>query len=350
MTVRRLYASIPGVTGIESINLTGGYNQSFSICTIVADDATVDLNDTITVDMGYEDEHQQVFSGRIKEVRRSRAEGTLTLVAKDILIDAAEFFMVAFNPDDPWSRNNILAEDLVGDLLAEAGITGYSPSVPLSFTFGINAPATFNLISVMDAVNQVATILAWHVYCDTGIVYFRDVVPYWRSGSAKDTQYGQSGNLDDPLDYIFCTDGSIIPSDFPGDTIYDTVIQMERSYSDENLRNRVVVIGRDGIVSDAHVTSPYLPPDFYKTAVIASPLIDSGTMADAAAQYNLSLLNRLTDSMTLDILGNPAIKPRQFCVVGDNFIGVDKNDYWFIYEVNHTWGGGGYTTKLILSR
>lgn len=351
MIERDLYANIPNVTGITSVNVTSGYNQSSAVATIICENTTLGLNDILTVDAGYTDDHSQIFYGRVKDITRNREEGNLTIVAKDMLVDATDYFIVADNPEDPFKRQNISAEDLIGDLLALAGITSYVPNVPLSFTYGVSVPAEFNLLTVMDACNQVANVLAWHVYADVTTVRFEDIRPYYRTGAKKDIDYGSSGALDDVISHSFCSDGSIVS---PANTVKTTIKTIERTYSDEGLRNKVVVYGRDNLVKKAQIASPYLPVGFYKTAVIASPLIDSDEMAQAAADYNLDLYNRLSESCTLGIMGDSSVKPRQFIEISDTFTGctgaTPASRAWFIQQISHQLSANGFETKITCSR
>ena len=348
--MKDIYVTCTGCSNITALNITAGYNQSSSVATITCDTSTLDLNDIVTVDAGYTDSHQQVFYGRVKDITRNREEGNITIVAKDILIDASDYFLVSDNPDEPFKRQNILAEDLIGDLLEQAGLTNYAPNVPLSFTYGVSVPAEFNLISIMDACNQIANILAWHVYADVTTIRFEDIRPYFRTDADKFTDYGLHLG-DDVISHTLRTYVGLV-SDPSGTK--NIIKSIDRTYSDEGLRNRVVVYGRDTIKAKAQTSSPYLPVDFYKSAVIASPLIDSTEMAQAAANYNLSLYNRLTESCTLVLLGDASIKPRQFCDIYDEFTGCTgstPNDRaWFIQSVSHNISAGGFETRLTCTR
>lgn len=343
MIIKQVYASIPGVTGIEQINVSQSYGQTSAVAQITCTSTSLDLNDPISIDLGYDDDHGTIFTGRIKAVERSRAEGTIKLTCRDILVDAADYFLVADNPEQPWSRSNISAEDAVGDLLAEAGITNYSPNVPLSFTYAIHAPLEFNLISIMDAIGEICRTLVWHVYADNEIVYFTDVKPYYRSGNDKDTEYGQMGNTDDVISHYISNDNIIDPP-----ARKKIIKNLEYTFSDDDLRNRVVVYGREGVAADASIPSPYLPPDFYKTAVIASSLIDSSEMAAQTANFNLALYNRLTETVNLECLGDRTIKARQFVNLVDATTGVSGN--WFVETASHTIGKDGYVVRLALRK
>ena len=348
MAIRKdLYANIPNVSGIENINISESYGQTSSVATITCTETNLVLNSPITINCGYIDNHQPMFSGRVKNVTRSRAEGTIKLTCRDILIDASDMFLVADDPESPWSRSNIFAQDLVGDLLAEAQITNYYPNVPMSFTYGLNAPAEFNLVSVMDAIGQITRTLVWHVYADPTYVHFTDIKPYYRTGTQKNTEYGTSGHSDDTISHCI-TAGTLLSIPSSGLSPKPIIETIDYVYSDEQLRNKVKVFGRDNLMEEASETSPYLPSEFYKTAVIASPLIDSNDMASKAAWFNLRLYNRLTESLNIQCLGDSTIHARQFVEVIEAKTGV--SGYWFVETANHVLGSDGYSLRLSLTK
>ncbi len=342
MTIEHVYVSIPNTTGIEQVNISESYGQTSAVATVTCTNTSLVLNSPITIDMGYDDNHAMIFSGRVKSVTRERAEGLYKLTCRDTLVDAADMFMVSSDPEAPWSRMNISAEDLVGDLLAEAQITNYVPDVPMSFTYAINAPIEFNFVSVMDAIGEVCRMLVWHVWDDVGTIRFKDIKPYYRTGADKDEEYGETGNSDDVISHCLRTADTSHAG--PCGTLKPIITNIERTYSDEDLRNRVKVFGRENITATADAVSPYLPPGFYKTVVIASSLIDSGTMAEQTAFFNLKRLNRLTETANIDTLGDVGVRARQFIDIYDASTGVDG--YWFIETANHVITNGGYTLRL----
>lgn len=250
--------------------------------------------------------------------------------------------MVSADPEAPWGRSNISAEDLVGDLLEEAFIYSYTPTPPMSFTYGLNAPAEFNFVSVMDAIGEICRTLVWHVWADGGTVYFSDIKPYYRTGADKDEEYGESGNEDDVISHVLSTADVMIPETDPPQK--PIITGFELTVSDEDLRNKVMVFGREDITATASAESPYLPPDFYKTVVIASQLIDSGGMAEATANFNLKRLNRLTETAQIDCLGDSTIRARQFIQINEKT--TDPTGFWFIETINHIISNGGYTVRL----
>lgn len=353
-----VYMAATNCSEIESLSISAGHDQSSIVGTVVCGDSSVSLNDQVTLQAGYDSDNGTILTGRVKNIVRTRPDGTIKIVVKDLLVDATDYFLASDDPDTPFSRENILSEDLVEDLLNEAGISSavFNSLVPLSFTFGVQGPVEFNLLTSMDAINQICNILAWNLYAEGGQIYFADIQPYWRSGTFKDTLYGYGGNSDDEVSFAFCTDGSMTTADlvsagWPALTINTGVNSVEYSISDEGIRNKIVVYGAEGILAQNQASSAYLPAGFYKTAVISSPLIDSQSMADGAADFNLPLLNRPTETVQMEVLGLRTLLPRRFVIIGDSFLGLDETQNpWFIESVNHTLGTGGYITRLALRR
>lgn len=124
------------------------------------------------------------------------------------------------------------------------------------------------------------------------------------------------------------------------------IISNEYSRSDEDLRNRVVVYGKDPIAAEASIASPYLPADFYKTAVIASPLITTQDMADDTAAFNLELYNRLTRSVSCEALGDYRVHVNDIVTITESHTTV--SGLWFIYSMSHSWSDTGYTMRMVL--
>lgn len=322
MTIKNLYLSIGGdyadITEIQSIEVNETFGQPcarFSLET--RDTGSFDLNDAITITVGYTGDTGEIFQGYIDEIKSTRRPGTYEITGRDVLKRAIEHWIVTTDLDNPWSRRNISAENLVRDLLAEAGITDYSGETS-NFTFGVSGPAEFQLVSVWDSIHKIMNILAWTCYAENGTVYFSSLQPAPSGSPSSTLVVGNDGDIE----------------------------QINYEYSTENLRNKVVVFGKDGIYAEASAVSPYLPPDFYKTAIVSSELIDLQSMADQAATYNLNLYNKLTEVTRVDIEGRAGIRARQTITVTEPFTGINSD--WFVYSVTHRLDESGYVTTLHL--
>lgn len=309
------------VTSIISAEVTEAYKQPCARFRLeVEDTGSFGINDDITITMGYQGDTAQIFEGFIDSITSTRRPGVYEIAGRDIIKFAIEHWIVTTDLDAPWSRSNISAEDLVRDLLIEASVTDYSGDTS-NFTFGVSNPAEFQLVSSWDAIERICNIIAWRCYAENGTAYFKDLPPEPSGSPSAYIRRGEGGEI----------------------------IQIGYETSTENLRNKVVVFGRDGIYAEASAESPYLPAGFYKTAVVSSELIDSQSMADDAADYNLALYNRLTEAVRLDILGDSSIRARQTVNVLEWFTGVDGD--WFVYSCTHRMDeSGGYTTQLRLLR
>lgn len=334
MTIETLYLDINSgaidLDDIISLEVTEGYKQAtarFNFETYSL--GGLDLNDDITIDIGYSGDHGQVFEGSVDTITTTRRPGVYEVTGRDILKRAIEHMLVTTDLDNPFSRRNISAENLVRDLLAEAGLTNYVGQAS-SFTYGVSGPAEFNLISSWDAIERISMIIAWKCYAIGDTVYFDDTQPVPEGSAVNTFSVGDSGNITG--------------------VSYD--------YSTDNLRNKVVAFGKDGIYAEASRATSYdprtgtfrqvLPADFYKTAIVSSPLIDSQTMADQSVQYNLELYNRITESVRLDVLGDHSLRARQTVTASENFTSVTGD--WFIYSISHRVDNNGYTCTLHLTR
>lgn len=317
MAAKDLYASITGVDTPISIDIVEGFKNISTSCEITCVSTTLGLGDDISIDMGYVGDHGVIFTGIVKKINKAAPDNSIKLSCFDTLVKASDYFMASEDPNEPFSRTNIDAADLVGDLLALASITNYTP-VTTNFTF---TEPEFNLVSVADAIGQINAILAYHIWSDeNGQIFFQDRRPYVMVG---DTPI---------LTFITGNSGSIITNEY--------------TRSDDDLRNKVVVYGQDPILASAQTSSPYLPVGFYKTAVIASPLITTQSMAQDSADFNLELYNRLTRTVSCEALGDYRLHARDIVTITEAHTGVSGD--WFVYSLSHSFNDGGYTMRMVL--
>lgn len=304
------------------VTIKESYTQPSALAEIICGTCTLSIGDSMTIDMGYTDNHVVMLIGTVKSIIMERPERIYRVAVYDALVKASDYFLASDDPTAPFSRENIQAETLVQDLLAEAGLTSVSLDSP-GFTFGLTGPVEFNLETVWDAVRQIAEIVGYHVYAQTdGTIRFTSRPPYITGGDVSEHTFstGPTGDLK---------------------TVY-----YERSTVD--LRNRVVVYGKDPFKATASDTSPYLPADFYQSAVIAHEMIDTQQGCDDSAALNLIMLNRLTESFRLVGLGDPTIRIRDIVTVSETFTGV--SGLWFVYETSHRLDKTGYSMDLTLTK
>ncbi len=312
-----LYASVTGTSNILSVSVSTSHSSQSSIAIIEAVNTNLDIGDSISVSLGYVGDNGKVFQGYVKNIEHKEPAKTYTITASDVLVRAMDFFIASSSPDTPFKRQNITAEHLVRDVLELAGITDYH-SESTSFTFAINSPLEVNLTSSYDYCRFIADIIAWHLYADNnGRVNFVERKPFPDGDSSI-------GTVDEAIS-----------------------INAKYSASDRDLRNRVVVYGAAGIHAEASASSPYLPAGFYKTVVVAAPQVfDNQAMAQQSANYNLALLNRLTISASITMVGNYRYIARKVATFSFPDVGISGN--WYIFSAEHSFSTGGYTVSLEL--
>jgi hypothetical protein len=329
-----LYASIPGISTITAVNVSSQHQQSVATATIQCQSTTKDIGDEINIDLGYVGDHGHIFKGYVKQIERSTPEGTYQITCHDVLSRAVDYFFVPDNPDAPFRRANIKAEDLIEDVLREAGLTSFDFD-NTSFTFAVTADvyAEVKLVSAYDYANGITGVIAWHMWADnTGTIKLKNRKPYWMAaGSPEASQPGYTA--DSALKTII-------------DGVGGTIINARYYEHERDLRNRIVVHGAPGISAIATAASPYLPSGYYKSAALYWPILDSQSIADKAASYNLSLLNRLSVGLELTIIGDYELNAHDAVHATVNKLGID--DDFYIYYAEHNWSAKGYTTTLEL--
>lgn len=285
------------------------------------------VNDPMDLRIGYAAPGPvQVFTGYIDAITYQNEIGTVVVEGRDVLKRAINHLMVPEDPQQPVaSYDNTAANVIVGDLLDRCGLINYVGDA-CAFNFGVQYPAEFFISTVWDSIVLINNIIVWHCWAEPGgQVRFADVkpVPGASSHTFKEGEPAAGGNL----------------------------VYVSYTRKDDGLRNRVVVFGRtldDGttIRAEASAGSPYVPVGYHRTAVISSQLIDIQSMAQNAANFNLTAWNKLDESVEAVIEGNPNVQCRQTVTVQETFTGL--NNDWFVASATHLWGPGSYTTRLTL--
>jgi|SRR3990172_7433178 len=333
----KLYASISGASNILSASVTESHASSTSIASFDCLSHTLDIGNHIDIYLGYETNYDKVFSGYVKQIDRKIPNNVYTITAYDDLIRALDFFIASSTPDNPFTRENIAAEDLVYDVLSLAGLNSFDLGTSY-FTLAIGFPAEVNLVSSYDYAKSIADYVAWNIWADrNGVVHFKNRKPYPMDGTS-----GQPGDVNDsPIATI---------------TTSTDVLSFGHVTSEKNLRNKIVVYGIEGINADASSATSYdplldqfrqiLPSGFYKTVVFATQLITQNNYAQDSADYNLALLNRLTQEVNLAVIGNPDLSARNTITLTDDMYSLSGE--WYIYQLEHTWSKNGFITTMSL--
>jgi hypothetical protein len=329
--MKLLYGTATGCNGLLNMSVQQSHSASTSTGIVKCHTTNRDIGDAISINLGFTDDHGELFSGRVKMIQHDVPEDVYTLTCQDELIKAIDYFIVSNDPEVPYTWNHIAAEDLVWNVLSMANITEYEHQ-DTNFILGINANADVNLVSSYDYARMIGNIVTWSVWCDSsGVIQFRNRKPYPMHGTS-----GQPGDVADvPLSY----------------TLNDTkTTNFSYRISEENLRNKVVLYGGSGVYAEASATSPYLPNlpgrPFYKAMAVGTELVDVQEYADAAVQYNLEMYNRLDRNATATVLGNHLLQARSVIHVDEAYSGVHENMY--IFGANHSWSTSGYTVELTL--
>lgn len=314
---KNLYKSITGTTNPLAISVDSSHGNAVAVATFRAEGTTLDIGDEIEIDMGFDTDHSKIFTGYVKQVERSVPDDTYVITAQDILVRAVDYFIASVNPENPFTRSKISAEDFIEDLLALAGLTNYTGDTS-NFIYAWTKAAEINLVGCYDQCKQMADMIAWHLYSDVdGNIFFKDRKPFVMGG------------------------------DTPIYTLTDEqIMSVTKTTTDIDLRNRVVVYGAQGIYAEAKASSPYLPSGYYKTAVLSTPIIDLQSSADTAAEFNLDTWNRLRTSLGVEAEGLPGIVAHDVITVQQTDLAI--NDDWYVYSANHTMDEKGYFTQLEL--
>jgi len=325
-TPKILYHNIPNITSLTSVTITEAYNSTMSQAIIECYDTSLDIGDQINFNIGYSGNYGAIFYGYVRNIDAGLPEARNRIICEDELSKATDYFMASDDPEEPFSRNNIKTEDLIEDILNEAQITNYTHDVPLEVIWGTQGEIEFNLTTAWQAADIIAGALAWHLYADrSGQVHLIDRPPYEEGGDS---------------------------ADFTWNNASQNILVLDHTRSTENLRNRIVVYGKNNITATASQSSPYLPAGFYKTAVIATQAIDSQSQANQAASNNLELMNRLTEALQIQIEGDYQIEPRKFAsvVINEPDISLTVSGLWFIYQVEHRIDNSGYICNVTLTK
>jgi len=323
MLRRVLYHDVPNCTGVLSIKVSESYNAACVQAQIECSSTSLTLGDSIDFDLGFVGSHGKAFEGYVRRIETNLPQMNTIITCEDVLSRAVDYFIAADNPEDPYKKFNISTEDLVEDLLSLCGITSFTSDVPLDVVWGTtSAGVELNLTTVWQALQMVTGALAWHIYADRdGTVHLTDDHPYKESGDTSSYTWTRANN---------------------------DLLMASYEITTDDLRNRVVVYGLNNIHATESASSSYLPAGFYKTAVIATQIIDSQSVANQTASLNLARFNRPTESVQIQIEGDYRVRPREFCTVVESYTGLSGD--WFIFATEHSMTRQGYITNLTLTR
>jgi hypothetical protein len=302
------------VQHVLSITRDSSYEQFAQSCRILVaaypGAVSPNLITEIKVYEGYGSELVIVFTGYVDEIVTSSFPDTWEIVCTDALKRATATWL----DKTGITFNSAQAEDAVEDLLALAGLAVTADTT--DFTIGDAHPSAFKLMSVQDAMQQIAALIGWRIWCGAdGTIYFKYMRP--RPSDTATWTYAYGLNI---LKYSY-------------------------TLTDRNLRNRIQVIGYDTIESTAFADSPYVPdPPKYRTAILSSEIVDTQGMADYISGRMLTELNTRTRSIEMDVPGNPYLQVGKSIHVDEPTRSLDHQ--FFIYAVRTIYEAGNYVFTL----
>jgi hypothetical protein len=341
-----LAANVTGVTinNRTSINIANSHDSAVAIASIMCTDTDLDIGDAIEIELGYSTGVTKVFEGFVKNVDYDIPNATYSISAHDKMVRAVDFFMVSSSAEDPFTFRNKSGEDLVEWVLGMSGLVDFHLDQTY-FTFAVHHDGEFNLISSYDYAKQIARILAWNIWMSVdGVVQFANRKPFPMDGSLS-----QPG--DPPFGYNDAINNEPL---YPNAITDDDIFNIGLNTHERDLRNKIVVYGEGSLSADTSSSTSYnpltetmqqiLPAGFYKTAVLASPIITSQSFAQDACNYNLSLMNRLSVEVSIGIEGNPNLACRDCVTLDQTILDDTVNRLWYIYQLEHNWSIQGYIT------
>lgn len=314
-----LYASATNTSNIISVTVSDSHTSPTATAIVIAESTSLNIGNSVTITMGYSGDTFTALVGYVKEIEQKEPEMLYTITIANVMIRAVDYFIASSDPNQPFSRQNISPERLVRDLMALAGLTSYASDTS-SFTFAISIPVEVNLTPAYDYARFIGDIVGFSLYANnSGTVQFRNRRPYPMPGDAS----------------VYTITS-------------DVVLDVSLEQSDRDIRNKVIVYGSGDIAATASASSPYLPADYYRTVVVAAPgVIDTQGMAEQAAEFNLDLLNRLTQKLSITIIGKTGLAARDCVTVDLPELGIDSLK-WYVYSIEHALSKSGYTTTLEL--
>lgn len=318
---RQVCANVNGVEDIISLEITGSSGITrFSFTTT---SSAFSLNDEVSIYAGFADEGATLMSGALVDsVTAERPPALYRVEGRDKLKRALDHFIVEaslnkedfFNvcPGTPGNYTKVTPGEAISSILALCGLPGVSGGA--GWELGTEEEgASFQLVSAWDAIQQVCSIGAWRVWCDSaGTIQFGSITqPVGGGGTLAVGDAGQ-------------------------------IISASYSVSDEDLRNKIVVIGAPNPEGGSYSAVASAAGGFVKTAVISTDLIGSDAQAEASAAANLVALNKPTQKTTVECTG-VGYSLYNSVGVSEPFTGAPGG---MITSIAHTIDSNGYRTKL----
>jgi hypothetical protein len=91
----KLYASVTNTTDVTSVTVSESHNSPSASLVINAINTTLDIGNAISVDLGYADNHEHIFSGWVKQIEKQVPDNTYVITCNDEMIKAVDYFIAS---------------------------------------------------------------------------------------------------------------------------------------------------------------------------------------------------------------------------------------------------------------
>lgn len=313
---------------VISIEYGNQIDSGIAQCTITtAQNISTTPETKVVISQGYDGKEQRVFTGYVDTIEKSNDTLISTLTVRDVLKKAMDTYLIqeikfgldintgyyyystytgnnggeftvhqysdlaSLNAAHPETTGNYTNEGVKAEAVVQWMLVmcGFSEESEIrvddtEFFIGDLSPASFQMTSVYDAIQQICDLIGWRLYADAaGVVRFKQK-PRNASGystwSYDDKESGKNN-----------------------------IYRVTKTQTNLDLRNYVEVRGASGIVTVVRGESPYIGSVPYRGVLLSDELIDTQDMADFVANRVYADLNRLKVTLTLEVDGNPILTP-----------------------------------------
>src|SRR5690349_5916411 len=193
--MQKLYATCTSTSNIISVQYSDSHVAPTSTAIVTAINTGLDIGDSATVYIGYVGDNFKCITGYVKNIEYKEPERQFTITISNVLVRAIDYFIAAADPEHPFSRQHITAEDLIQAILELSGLTSFSME-STSFTFAINRPVEVNLTSAYDYAKFLANIIAYTLYADNnGTVHLINRSPYPVGAESEDYTFNDTHHV-----------------------------------------------------------------------------------------------------------------------------------------------------------
>jgi hypothetical protein len=125
------------------------------------------------------------------------------------------------------------------------------------------------------------------------------------------------------------------------------VLELDNPLTVRTVKNRVEVVGLDGVEAYRRADSPYVDSQHDAIHPVQSDLIEDETVAAAVALLHMPTVNRLTRQVTIRVAGNPLLDPGDTINLTAEKVGI-VNENLYLKEIDDAWDESSYYSLLTL--